>query len=173
MASSCSASKSKCGSRKRNNTSIVKRNRCHNKARTKLVKDKYNILVLEGENSNVTIHRDQTNHVTISISNDVPINVAVDMSVCKSDQVVVHTASASKQAHISTESITPPRDTKGNNKVVEDSSEIKLDDGILLTEDDMKINDKTATGEVLESRKADDTVDHTKKEVYPISCGMQ
>ncbi|KAL2545462.1 Uncharacterized protein Fot_14695 [Forsythia ovata] len=218
MASSRSASKSKCRSRKRNNTSTVKRNRCHNKARTKPMKDKYNIPVPEGENSNATIHRDQTNHVTISISNDVPINEAVDMSVCKSDQVVVHTASTSKQAHIA---LLLQGIQKEKNKVVEDSSEIKgfsqvaamcidpqhagssskwrvmrsqkskiigeaeypsinlgidlqsnvsyidLDDWILLTEDDMKINDKNADGEVLESRKADDTIEHTKKKSVP------
>ncbi|KAL2537809.1 hypothetical protein Fot_19200 [Forsythia ovata] len=50
MASSRSASKSKRKCRKRNNTSIAKRNRCHNFARTKPVKDKHNIPVPEGEN---------------------------------------------------------------------------------------------------------------------------
>ncbi|KAL2544072.1 Papain-like cysteine peptidase superfamily [Forsythia ovata] len=134
MASSHSASKLKRKCRKRNNTSTAKRNR-HNKARTKPVKDNHNIPVPEGENIsfwdlNATILRNQTNHVTVSSSNVVPINEAVDLSTCKtSNHVVVCTSTVSKQAqaqaHIPVERIVHSRESKGKDKLVDDTSEIK------------------------------------------------
>ncbi|KAL2494256.1 Uncharacterized protein Fot_38013 [Forsythia ovata] len=127
MASSRSASKSKRKCKKRNNTSAARRNR-YNKVRTKPVKDKHNIPVPEGENLNATILTNQTNHVTVSPSNVVPINEAVDLSSCKqSNHAVVCNSSVSKQAQalIPVERIVHSREAKGKDKLVDDTSEIK------------------------------------------------
>ncbi|KAL2528727.1 hypothetical protein Fot_21328 [Forsythia ovata] len=81
--------------------------------------------------SNATILRNQTNHVTVSSSNVVPINEAVDLSTCKpSNHVVVCTSSVSKQAqaqaHIPVERIVHSSESKGKDKLVDDTLEIKV-----------------------------------------------
>ncbi|KAL2530033.1 Uncharacterized protein Fot_22634 [Forsythia ovata] len=127
MASSLCASKSKCKSRKRRNISAIERNWCYNRASTKSVKNS-TIFWLRMEKIRTRPSTEiKQKHVTASCLNDVPINEAVDLSVCKPfNEIVVHTASVSKQAHISIESITASGIQKKNNKVVDDSSDIKV-----------------------------------------------